>query len=29
MEIEKVPLSDITTAWKRNNLGGKRLVIVP
>jgi NADPH2:quinone reductase len=29
MEIERVPLSDITEAWQRNDLGGKRLVIIP
>jgi NADPH2:quinone reductase len=29
MEIESVPLSDIAKAWQRNDLQGKRLVIVP
>lgn len=29
MEIERVPLSDIAEAWQRNDLEGKRLVIMP
>jgi NADPH2:quinone reductase len=29
MEIERVPLADIATAWQRDDLAGKRLVIVP
>lgn len=29
MEIEKVPLTDIATAWQRDDLEGKRLVIIP
>ena len=29
MEIEKVPLADIADAWQRNDLEGKRLVVVP
>jgi len=29
MDIEKVPLADIENAWKRNDLEGKRLVIIP
>ena len=29
MDIERVPLSDIDKAWQRNDLEGKRLVIVP
>jgi len=29
MEIEKVPLPEISTAWQRDDLAGKRLVIVP
>jgi NADPH:quinone reductase-like Zn-dependent oxidoreductase len=29
MDIEKVPLADIEKAWLRNDLGGKRLVIIP
>ena len=29
MEIEKVPLADIATAWQRDDLEGKRLVIIP
>jgi len=29
MDIEKVPLSDIEKAWLRNDLEGKRLVIIP
>jgi NADPH2:quinone reductase len=29
MEIEQVPLSDIADAWRRDDLEGKRLVIVP
>lgn len=29
MEIERVPLTDIATAWQRDDLAGKRLVIVP
>jgi NADPH:quinone reductase-like Zn-dependent oxidoreductase len=29
MEIEEVPLADIATAWQRNDLDGKRLVIIP
>jgi NADPH:quinone reductase-like Zn-dependent oxidoreductase len=28
-DLEKVPLSDIETAWQRTDLRGKRLVIVP
>jgi NADPH:quinone reductase-like Zn-dependent oxidoreductase len=29
MDIEKVPLADIEKAWLRNDLQGKRLVIIP
>ncbi|SHL39073.1 NADPH2:quinone reductase [Chitinophaga jiangningensis] len=29
MDIEEVPLADIAVAWQRNDLAGKRLVIVP
>ena len=29
MEIERVPLAEIATAWQRDNLAGKRLVIIP
>ena len=29
IEIEKVPLADIENAWQRNDLEGKRLVIIP
>jgi len=29
MDIEKVPLEDIESAWNRTNLEGKRIVIVP
>ena len=29
MEIERVPLADIANAWMRDDLEGKRLVIVP
>lgn len=29
MEIERVPLSDIADAWRRDGLEGKRLVIIP
>ena len=29
MEIERVPLADIAEAWQRNDLEGKRLVIIP
>jgi len=29
IDIEKIPLSEIQTAWQRENLDGKRLVIVP
>jgi NADPH:quinone reductase-like Zn-dependent oxidoreductase len=29
MEIEKVPLADIAIAWQRDDLEGKRLVIIP
>jgi NADPH:quinone reductase-like Zn-dependent oxidoreductase len=29
MDIERIPLSDIETAWQRNDLAGKRLVIIP
>jgi NADPH:quinone reductase-like Zn-dependent oxidoreductase len=29
MEIERVPLADIADAWRRDDLEGKRLVIVP
>jgi len=29
MDIEKVPLADIEKAWLRNDLAGKRLVIIP
>jgi hypothetical protein len=29
MDIERVPLSAINEAWQRNDLAGKRLVIVP
>jgi NADPH2:quinone reductase len=29
MEIERVPLAEIATAWQREDLEGKRLVIVP
>ena len=29
MDIEKVPLADIESAWLRNDLQGKRLVIIP
>lgn len=28
-DVEKVPLSDIETAWQRTDLKGKRLVVVP
>ena len=28
-DVEKVPLSDIETAWQRTDLRGKRLVVVP
>ncbi|AWS43407.1 zinc-binding alcohol dehydrogenase family protein [Streptosporangium sp. 'caverna'] len=28
-EVEKVPLSDIETAWQRTDLKGRRLVVVP
>ncbi len=27
--VERVPLSDIETAWQRTDLSGKRLVVVP
>jgi hypothetical protein len=29
MDIEQVPLKDISNAWQRTELAGKRLVIVP
>lgn len=29
MDIEEVPLKDISSAWQRNDLAGKRLVLVP
>jgi NADPH:quinone reductase-like Zn-dependent oxidoreductase len=29
IDIEKVPLADIEQAWQRNDLAGKRLVIIP
>ncbi|HSZ34788.1 MAG TPA: hypothetical protein VK772_15835, partial [Puia sp.] len=29
MDIEKVPLAEIEKAWSRNDLNGKRLVIIP
>ena len=29
MDIEKVPLAAIEKAWLRNDLEGKRLVIIP
>jgi len=29
MEIEEVPLAEIENAWQRNDLEGKRLVIIP
>jgi NADPH2:quinone reductase len=29
MDIEKVPLADIADAWQRDDLEGKRLVIIP
>jgi NADPH:quinone reductase-like Zn-dependent oxidoreductase len=29
MEIEEVPLADIASAWQRDDLEGKRLVIIP
>jgi hypothetical protein len=29
MEIERIPLSAIADAWRRDDLEGKRLVIVP
>jgi hypothetical protein len=29
MDIEKVPLAEIEKAWLRNDLEGKRLVIIP
>lgn len=29
MEIEQLPLADIETAWKKNDLRGKRIVIIP
>ena len=29
MDIERVPLKDIASAWQRNDLEGKRLVIIP
>jgi NADPH:quinone reductase-like Zn-dependent oxidoreductase len=29
MDIERVPLADIAAAWRRDDLGGKRLVIIP
>ena len=28
-DMEKVPLSDIETAWQRTNLKGRRLVVMP
>jgi hypothetical protein len=28
-DVEKVPLTDIETAWQRTDLRGKRLVVVP
>jgi hypothetical protein len=28
-DLEKVPLSDIETAWPRTDLRGRRLVVVP
>jgi NADPH2:quinone reductase len=28
-DVEKVPLSDIETAWQRTDLRGRRLVVVP
>jgi NADPH2:quinone reductase len=29
MDIERVPLADIADAWQRDDLEGKRLVIIP
>jgi hypothetical protein len=29
IEIEKAPLADIGKAWQRNDLKGKRIVIIP
>ncbi|MET8054738.1 hypothetical protein ABZU75_44925 [Streptosporangium sp. NPDC005286] len=28
-DVEKVPLSDIETAWRRTDLKGRRLVVMP
>ncbi|GAA0408762.1 hypothetical protein Acor_75080 [Acrocarpospora corrugata] len=28
-DVEKVPLSDIETAWQRTDLKGRRLVVMP
>jgi NADPH2:quinone reductase len=28
-DLEKVPLSDIETAWPRTDLRGRRLVVMP
>jgi hypothetical protein len=28
-DLEKVPLSEVETAWQRTDLRGRRLVIVP
>jgi NADPH:quinone reductase-like Zn-dependent oxidoreductase len=29
MDIERVPLADVESAWRRNDLPGRRLVIIP
>ena len=29
MDLEEVPLPEISTAWQREDLAGKRLVIIP
>jgi NADPH2:quinone reductase len=28
-EIERVPLKDVERAWKRNDVQGRRIVIIP
>ncbi|WP_329235357.1 hypothetical protein OG417_29560 [Actinoallomurus sp. NBC_01490] len=28
-DVEKVPLSDIETAWQRTDLKGRRLIVMP
>jgi NADPH2:quinone reductase len=28
-DVEKVPLSDVETAWQRTDLRGRRLVVLP